>query len=173
MYLFSFYCRGMNFIDLLKLNNSNLYDGRLSYIRTKTGVHLDFKLQNHSLKILEVYNQKSMNSYLFPLLLTEEMTTKQIKYRSHKLLGQINPALKQMMEVLKISKHITFYTARHTFVTFLKFETTPIDAISEMLGHTEIRTTQAYLNKLPNKKLDKIIDDVFENSKIFLKQLYL
>lgn len=97
MYLFSFYCRRMNFIDLLKLNNSNLYGARLSYLRTKTGVHLNFKLRDHLLKILEVYNQKSMNSYLFPLLLTEEMTTKQIKYRSHKLLEQINPALKQMM----------------------------------------------------------------------------
>ncbi|WP_425433145.1 hypothetical protein [Flavobacterium faecale] len=39
--------------------------------------------------------------------------------------------------------------------------------MSEMLGHTDIRTTQAYLNKRPNKKLDKIIDDVFENSKYF------
>ena len=167
MYLFSFYCRGMNFIDLLKLNNSNLYDERLSYLRTKTGVHLDFKLRDHSLEILKVYNQKSMNSYLFPLLLDENMTIKKIKNRSHKLLGQINPALKEMMAILKISKHITFYTARHTFATFLKFENIPIDAISEMLGHTDIRTTQAYLNKLPNKKLDKIIDDVFENSKYF------
>ena len=167
MYLFSFYCRGMNFIDLLQLNDSNLYDRRVSYIRSKTGVHLDFKLQNHSYKILELYNQKSMISYLFPLLLSENMTIKQIKNRSHKLLGKINPALKEMMGVLKINKHITFYTARHTFATFLKFENTPIDAISEMLGHTDIKTTQAYLNKLPNKKLDKIIDDVFENSKYF------
>lgn len=167
MYLFSFYCRGMNFIDLLKLNNSNLYDNRLSYIRTKTGVHLDFELQNHSLQILEIYNQKSMNSYLFLLLLNENMTIKQIKYRSHKLLGKINPGLKEMMEILKISKHITFYTARHTFATFLKFENIPIDVISEMLGNTDIRTTQAYLNKLPNKKLDKIIDVVFKNSKYF------
>ncbi|WP_317124994.1 tyrosine-type recombinase/integrase [Flavobacterium sp. RSP49] len=153
---------------LYSLNRNGVFSlTRNIHLRTKTGVHLDFKLRNHSLKILEVYNQKSMNSYLFPLLLMEDMTTKQIKYRSHKLLGQINPALKEMMEVLKISKHITFYTARHTFATFLKFENTPIDAISEMLGHTDIRTTQAYLNKLPNKKLDKIIDDVFENSKYF------
>ena len=83
------------------------------------------------------------------------------------MLGKINPALKEMMGVLQINKRITFYTARHSFVTFLKFENTPIDAISEMLGHTDIRTTQVYLNKLPNKKLDKIIDDVFENSKYF------
>ncbi len=72
-----------------------------------------------------------------------------------------------MIEILKISKHITFYNDHHTFARFLKFENIPIDAISEMLGHTDIRTTQAYLNKLPNKKLDKIIDDVFENSKYF------
>ena len=167
MYLFSFYCRGMNFIDLLKLKNTNLYDNRLSYLRTKTGVHLDFKLRDHALKILEAYNQRSMNSYLFPLLLEENMSTKKIKNRSHKLLGQINPALKEMMEVLQINKRITFYTARHSFATFLKFENTPIDAISEMLGHTDIRTTQVYLNKLPNMILDKIIDDVFKNSKYF------
>lgn len=72
-----------------------------------------------------------------------------------------------MVLVLQINKHINFYTARHTFATFLKFENIPIDAISEMLGHTDIRSTQAYLNKLPNKKLDKIINDVFENSKYF------
>lgn len=167
MYLFSFYCRGINFIDLLKLKNTNLYENRLSYIRTKTGVHLDIKLRDHALKILDAYKQKSMNSYLFPLLLDENMSTKKIKNRSHKLLGQINPALKEMMDVLQINKRITFYTARHSFATFLKFENTPIDAISEMLGHTDIRTTQVYLNKLPNKILDKIIDDVFKNSKYF------
>ena len=108
-----------------------------------------------------------MNSYLFPLLLDENMTTKKIKNRSHKLLGQINPALKEMMVELQISKRITFYTARHSFATFLKFENTPIDAINEMLVHTDIRTAQVYLNKLPNKKVDKITDYVFENSKYF------
>ncbi|WP_026976887.1 tyrosine-type recombinase/integrase [Flavobacterium tegetincola] len=157
----------MNFIEVLKLTNVNTYDDRLSYLRAKTGVHLDFKLRNHSFEILKKYNKSSLNSYIFPLLLNENMTISQIKNRSHKLLGQINPALKEMMAVVKINKNITFYTARHTFATFLKFENTPIDAISEMLGHTDFRTIQAYLNKLPNKKLDKIIDDVFENSKFF------
>lgn len=64
-----------------------------------------------------------------------------------------------------MNKNITFYTARHSFATYLKFNNVPIDAISEMLGHSDIKTTQAYLNKLPNKKLDKIVDDVFESSK--------
>lgn len=167
MYLFSFYCRGINFIDILQLKNSNIYDDRMAYIRTKTGVLLDFKLKNNPREILEAYNHKSRNSYLFPLLLQDQPTVEQIKNRSHKLLGQINPALKEIMEVLKINKRITFYTARHTFATFLKFENIAIDVISEMLGHKDIKATISYLNKLPNKKLDQIIDDVFANSKYF------
>lgn len=167
MYLFSFYCRGINFIDILKLKNSNIYDDRMAYIRTKTGVLLDFKVKNNPREILEAYSHKSQNSYLFPLLLQDQPTVEQIKNRSHKLLGQINPALKEIMEVLKINKRITFYTARHTFATFLKFENIAIDVISEMLGHKDIKATISYLNKLPNKKLDQIIDDVFANSKYF------
>ncbi|HSD07636.1 site-specific integrase [Flavobacterium sp.] len=167
MYLFSFYCRGINFIDILKLKNSNIYDDRMAYTRTKTGVLLDFKVKNNPREILEAYSNKSQNSYLFPLLLQDEPTVEQIKNRSHKLLGQINPALKEIMEVLKINKRITFYTARHTFATFLKFENIAIDVISEMLGHKDIKATISYLNKLPNKKLDQIIDDVFANSKYF------
>ena len=163
MYLFSFYCRGINFIDILKLANTNLYDDRLVYVRTKTGVVLDFKLTDDPRKLIETYKLRSYNSFLFPLLLKEELTTVQIKNRSHKLLGQINPALKKIMEVLQINKNITFYTARHSFATFLKFKHLPIDVISEMLGHKDIKATISYLNKLPNKQLDQIIDDVFAN----------
>ena len=39
--------------------------------------------------------------------------------------------------------------------------------VNEMISHAYIRPTQVYLNKLLNKKLDKIVDDVFENSKYY------
>ena len=162
MYLFSFYCRGMNFIDIMKLNSKNLFEDKASYVRTKTGVHLEFKLMKSAQEILDYYNKKSFTKFAFPILLSENMTTSQIENRAHKKLGQINPALKDIMQVLKINKHITFYTARHSFATYLKYNNISIDAVSEMLGHTDIKTTQSYLNKLPNKQLDKIVDDVFD-----------
>lgn len=162
MYLFSFYCRGMNFIDLMKLNHTNLFENRISYIRTKTGVHLEFKLISSAQEILNYYSQKSFNNYLFPVLLNENMTPLQLKNRGHKILGQINKSLKEILQVLEINKNITFYTARHSFATYLKFNNVSIDAVSEMLGHTNIKTTQSYLSKLPNKKLDTIVDNVFE-----------
>ena len=163
LYLFSFYCRGINFIDIMKLNNSNFFEGKISYSRNKTGVSLEFEVPKKGLKILEFYNQQSCNKYLFPLLLTEKMSNQQIENRRHKKLGEINIALKEIMIHLKINKNITFYTARHTFATLLKFKNVSIDFVGQSLGHSDIKTTQSYLNKLPSHKLDLIIQNASEN----------
>ncbi|NDP21392.1 MAG: site-specific integrase [Paludibacter sp.] len=163
MYLFSYYCRGMNFIDIMKLSSSNLFEGKISYLRNKTGASLEFEIPKPAIKTLEFYNKQSCNKYLFPLLLSENMTNQQIENRGHKKLGEINSALKEMMEDLKINKRITFYTARHTFATLLKFKNISIDLIGQSLGHSDVKSTQAYLNKLPSQKLDLIIQNAFDN----------
>ncbi|MFH6965047.1 site-specific integrase [Flavobacterium plurextorum] len=163
MYLFSYYCRGMNFIDIMKLSSSNLFEGKISYLRNKTGVSLEFEIPKPAIKIFEFYNKQSYNKYLFPLLLSENMTNQQIENRGHKKLGEINSALKEIMEHLKINKRITFYTARHTFATLLKFKNISIDLIGQSLGHSDVKSTQAYLNKLPSQKLDSIIQNAFDN----------
>lgn len=163
IYLFSYYCRGMNFIDIMKLNPTNVFEDKISYSRTKTGVHLEFEIPKPALKILNHYRTLSHNNYLFPFLLSENLTNRQILNREHKLLGKINPALKSIMLQLKINKNITFYTARHTFATLLKFNNISIDLIGQSLGHSDIKSTQSYLNKLPSQKLDSIIKNVFSN----------
>lgn len=163
MYLFSYYCRGINFIDMMKLNNANFFEGKISYLRNKTGVSLEFEVPKQALKILEHYNKLSYNKYLLPLLLRENMTNLQIENRGHKKLGEINVALKEIMQILGINKRITFYTARHTFATLLKFKNISIDFIGQSLGHSDIKTTQSYLNKLPSKKLDLIIQNAFDD----------
>jgi integrase/recombinase XerD len=66
-----------------------------------------------------------------------------------------------MMSLLEINKHITFYCARNSFATYLKFNNVSIGTIGEMLGHKNIKSTQSYLNKLPSKYLDQIVDDLF------------
>lgn len=165
IYLFSFYCRGMNFIDIMKLNSSNFFEGKTSYLRNKTGVGLEFEIPKKAMKILQFYNQQSQNKYLFPILLSEKMTGQQIENRRHKKIGEINVALKEVVAHLKINKKITFYTARHTFATLLKFKNISIDLIGQCLGHSDIKSTQSYLNKLPSQKLDLMIQDVFDDLK--------
>ena len=163
LYLFSFYCRGMNFIDMIKLDSSNIFEGKTSYLRNKTGVGLEFEIPKKAMDILLYYSAQSYNKYLFPILLTEKMTEQQIENRRHKKIGEINIALKELMIQLKINKRITFYTARHTFATLLKFKNISIDLIGQCLGHSDIKSTQSYLNKLPSQKLDQMVQNVFDS----------
>mgnify|MGYP006378415205 FL=1 len=66
------------------------------------------------------------------------------------------------MKALKINKNITYYCARHSFATALKFENVSIEIIREALGHKDINSTMSYLNSLPDSKLDKIIEDIIK-----------
>ncbi|MNF00433.1 Tyrosine recombinase XerD [compost metagenome] len=65
-----------------------------------------------------------------------------------------------MITDLGIQKKITYYCARHSFATILKFNNISIDIIKEALGHKDIKSTMSYLNTLPSNTLDKIIDDI-------------
>src|SRR5699024_10280673 len=84
-----------------------------------------------------------------------------IKNKTNKYLGKyINPTLKTIMEECGIFKHITFYCARHSFATALKFNNISVETIREALGHRDIKSTMSYLNTLPEKKLDNVIEKV-------------
>ncbi|MGO1245720.1 MAG: tyrosine-type recombinase/integrase [Sphingobacterium sp.] len=57
-----------------------------------------------------------------------------------------------MAELCEISKDLTFHIARHTFATTITLSNNvPIDTVSKMLGHTNIRTTQLYAKTMEKK----------------------
>lgn len=55
-------------------------------------------------------------------------------------------------------KLLTFYSARHTYATMLKKSNAPVSLISEALGHSDMRTTENYLDSFGNDELDKFND---------------
>lgn len=60
----------------------------------------------------------------------------------------VNRILPKWIEDAKIKKHITFHCFRHTFATLQINGGTELYAVSKMLGHREIKTTQIYTNIL-------------------------
>jgi integrase/recombinase XerD len=58
----------------------------------------------------------------------------------------INKYVKRIAEAAGIEKHVTTYTARHSFSTVLKRAGAPIEFNSESLGHSNVRTTESYLD---------------------------
>ena len=55
-----------------------------------------------------------------------------------------NSYLKEIASLAKIKKHLTSHIARHTFATMSLANHVPIESISKMLGHVDIKTTQIY-----------------------------
>ena len=68
---------------------------------------------------------------------------------------KINENLKKIAAICGITKHLTFYLARHTFATTITLANDiPIETVSEMLGHTKLTTTQIYA-KVIRKKVSR------------------
>ena len=57
---------------------------------------------------------------------------------------KMNAYLKEIADLARIEKHLTTHLARHTFATLSLSNHVPIESISKMLGHSDIRTTQIY-----------------------------
>lgn len=63
--------------------------------------------------------------------------------------------MKEIADICGIKKHLTFHIARHTFATTVTLTNgVPIESVSSMLGHKNIRTTQIYA-KVVEKKVSE------------------
>jgi len=155
-FMFSFYTRGMNFIDMMLLKKSNINNNRIYYKRSKTGKSFNIEVLEPVKKILDKYEQNLLESpYVFPILLKENMTPRQIQNRRHKVLSRYNRKLKDIGELADIKGVITSYVARHTFATLLKRNQVSVEVISEMMGHHSPEITMTYLKEFDNEVLDK------------------
>ncbi len=66
-----------------------------------------------------------------------------------------NKKLKAIAELCGIKAHLTYHTARHsTVTTILLSNGVPIETVSRLLGHTNIKTTQIYA-KITAQKINQ------------------
>ncbi|MCX2678906.1 site-specific integrase [Galbibacter sp. EGI 63066] len=154
-FLFSFYTRGMNFADMMKLRWSNISGDKIFYIRSKTKGKFTIKILPPVREILDYYCQVNKTQYVFPILLKDNMTPSQIENRKSKTLKKYNKDLKEIAKICKIEKPITSYVARHTFANCLKQKGVATDVISESMGHQNVSITQVYLKELDSSVLDE------------------
>lgn len=158
-FLFSFYTRGMNFADMMKLKWGDVVDGQIFYTRAKTKTNFRIKILPPVQEILDSYKENYNGlSYVFPILLRDEMTPVQIENRKKKTLQQYNKDLKEIASLCEINKTVSSYVARHSYANCLKQKGVATDIISESMGHQNVAVTQAYLKELDNSLIDEAME---------------
>lgn len=159
IFLFSYYNRGINFVDMGHLKWGNIQNGRVSYTRAKTGKKYNIALSPASLEIINSYQCSDANKleqYIFPILdLEKHNTIAQKNNRIKKMNKMVNKDLKEIAALAKIDFNLTTYVARHSYATVLKRSGVATAVISEALGHQNEKTTQIYLDSFENAVIDE------------------
>lgn len=146
IFIFSCYT-GLAYADIEKLKRSEIIigidgDKWISTTRQKTESASRIPLLPIALEILEKYKNhpKCVNQdLLLPILSNQNM----------------NGYLKEIAAIVGIEKKFTFHCARHTFATTVTLTNgVPIESVSKMLGHRNLKTTQHYA-----KIIDKKVSD--------------
>jgi len=151
LFMFSFYTRGMSFVDMAYLKKSDLRNGILSYRRQKTGQQLFIKWEKPMQEIIAKYDT-SDTPYLLPII--RNMTTderRQYLNAAH----LVNSRLKRLGERLKLAIPLTSYVARHAWASIAKSKNIPVSIISEAMGHDSETTTRIYLASLDTSIVDR------------------
>jgi site-specific recombinase XerD len=136
MFLFSCYT-GLAYIDLKKLRRNEISTGIdggkwIFTKRKKTDTPSRIPLLPDALNILAKYESHPaclVRELVLPILSNQKM----------------NAYLKEIGDLCGIQKNLTFHIARHTFATTVTLSNgVPIETVSKILGHTNLKTTQHY-----------------------------
>lgn len=152
MFLFACYT-GTAYVDVISITNDNLSkddagDLWLKYQRGKNGKLCRVKLLPEAIELIEKYKNPSRET-LFP-----KMEYNALKWN-----------LQSIRQLIGMTGALTYHMGRHSFSSLITLEGgVPIETVSKMLGHSDIKTTQIYARVTP-KKLFEDMDKYIEATK--------
>ena len=155
MFLFSFYTRGMSFVDMAYLQKSDLKNGVLVYRRRKTGQQLSVKWEECMQAIVDKYKVRVMPDWPYLLPIITVMDAKKVRKQYKNSLYAVNLNLKRVAARIGLSIPLTTYVARHSWASIARNKNIPLAVISEAMGHDSELTTQIYLASLECSVIDK------------------
>ena len=152
IFMFSFYTRGMSFVDMAFLKKTDLKGRLLEYCRKKTNQHLSIAWERALQTIVDRYAHLTKDtSYMLPIIRAEDGTGYQQYRRMHE---NVNWALRIIGERAGLRIRLTTYVARHTWASIARNMNFSIAIISEGMGHRSYRTTQVYLDSIGTSRIN-------------------
>ena len=154
--IFVFSCfTGLAYIDVSNLTDQNIVTiGGTDWIMTKrqkTSITENVPILDVAREIINKYHSSSdRNGRLLPILSNQKM----------------NAYLKEIADLCGIKKRLSYHMARHTYATLLLSKGVPMETVSKLLVHTNIKTTQIYA-RITNKKIEQDVMRVADQLNAF------
>lgn len=175
LYLFSYYCRGMNWKDMALLTTNSFYSAtvldanglsrqvnKIFYKRSKTKSDYDITVTPPIQQELDWFKNNTVlyKDYVIPIIHVDQAPDKIDEYLAQ-ILKRANRSLKKIAEEINLpdsQRKISFYSARHSFAMTMLAQGKSTRAISQALGHKSIHTTESYLKRLSS---DQMAEETF------------
>lgn len=180
-FLFSFYLAGIRAGDLIQLRWCNITsEGRLEYRMAKTKKDRSIFLHDKARDILQHYYNENCKPthYIFPLLDSSAEYAKAITpeqkatlppdmiIKLNDIVGAKNALLNKYLNKIageaKITKHISMHIARHSFAKIAKDNKVDNNHLKNLLGHSNIKITEAYMGNFDTAETDTVMASIFK-----------
>lgn len=153
LFMFSFYTRGMSFIDIACLKKTDLKNGLLSYCRKKTNQQITIAWELELQEIVDRYSAQTEDTpYMLPIIKNMD-ETEYVQYK--RVQTNVNRALKCIGTKVGLRLPITMYVARHSWASIARDMDISLSVISEGMGHQSCKTTQIYLDTIDTSKINE------------------
>ena len=167
LFLFSYYCYGISFMDAALLSKKNIirYNGGdyIVYKRHKTKdakkvKPIQIKLTDTIQEYLDWFKANTIlvDDYLLPIVSKEGYKGQQLYNHIRSRFSRNNKNLKNLATALDITDmKLTSYVSRHTMAMTLQDNQIPREVISQILGHSDLMTTNTYLDSFATNIIDE------------------
>lgn len=167
LFLFSYYCYGMSFIDMAHLKSKNIVihnNGKyIVYFRQKTKNQaktkpIQIKITEQIQQLIDELKQfkQPMNDYLLPIVTVDHEGEELYKHITNKRKRYVS-YLKDLANEFGFEFNLTSYVSRHTMAMQLQNNSIPRDKISQIMGHNDLKTTITYLDSLDSSVIDEAV----------------
>lgn len=179
-FLFSYYCAGIRAADLIQLRWGNVTaSGRLHYQMGKNHKERDLLLVEQAIEILRHYRREDAKAtdYIFPLLANDaeyagyvtqadkDRMRPELRHKMYQDISSknalINKYLKKIAEQAEIEKPLSMHISRHSFAHIAQESGAESSAIKNILGHSNLATTERYMGSFDTSKTDETLRNVF------------
>lgn len=150
--------RGMSWVDMVFLKKSDLKGDSFTYRRRKTKGELDIIITPTMKKIMLYFTERTKRSaYVFPII--DPARGSELGQYASGLRVQ-NGRLATAARMAGLDKKVTTHVSRHSWATIAKREKIDISLISELLGHSNIKTTYRYLASFDQNEVARVTAQV-------------